>query len=116
MRAISSLIFYYHRIIGCAVFIVIVTVAALIQALRATRVNPLDALDTAIFGECKWKDIVGTDILYELKRKSGMFRQFVNKHYYLFAKGGFTDDLKETAARSGDVNLITLDEFYKYPG
>ena len=31
-------------LIGCAVFIVITTVAALIPALRATRVNPLDAL------------------------------------------------------------------------
>jgi ABC-type antimicrobial peptide transport system permease subunit len=31
-------------VVGCAVFIVIVTVAALIPALRASRVNPLAAL------------------------------------------------------------------------
>src|SRR5215469_4457013 len=36
----------------------------------------------AIFGECKWKDVVGADVLNELKRKTEMFKQFDKKYYY----------------------------------
>ena len=67
---------------------------------------------SAIFGECKWKNKVSTDILIDLKRKSEMFRQFKQKYYYIFSKGGFSESLCKTAAQEKNVRLITLDEIY----
>ena len=67
---------------------------------------------TAIFGECKWKDIVGVDVLTDLKRKSEMFRQFNKKYYYIFSKGGFSKGLQTIASQDKSVRLISLDDIY----
>ena len=67
---------------------------------------------TAIFGECKWKDHTGADVLNELKRKAEMFRQFSQKYYYIFSKGQFSDSLKGIAGEDKNVRLITLNDIY----
>jgi len=68
---------------------------------------------TAIFGECKWKGAVSTDVLNELRRKTEMFKQFDKKYFFLFSKGGFSGGLKTIAAQDKSIRLITLDEIYK---
>lgn len=67
----------------------------------------------AIFGECKWKDIVNTDVLNNLKRKAAMLRQFDRKYFWLFSKGSFSGELCTEAAKDSNVRLITLDDIYK---
>jgi len=67
----------------------------------------------AVFGECKWKDTVNTDVLTELKRKAEMFKQFDKKYYYIFCKGTFSKDLKEITKKEKNIRLITLDDIYK---
>ncbi len=67
---------------------------------------------TAIFGECKWKDTVGTDVLTALSAKAKIFSQFNKKHYYLFAKGGFSTDLIDLAKTSADIVLVDLNEIF----
>ena len=67
---------------------------------------------SAIFGECKWKDIVGMDVLIDLKRKSLLFRQFNKKYYYIFSKGSFSESLKTTANQDKNIRLISLDDVY----
>jgi len=67
---------------------------------------------TAIFGECKWKETVSTDVLNELRRKAEMFRQFNKKYYYIFCKGGFSEGLQTIAARDKSIRLISLDDIY----
>jgi AAA+ ATPase superfamily predicted ATPase len=68
---------------------------------------------TAIFGECKWKNLVNVDILNSLKRKAEMFRQFEKKYYYIFSKGGFSESLQAMAAQDTHIRLISLDDIYK---
>jgi hypothetical protein len=68
---------------------------------------------TAIFGECKWKDKVGIEVLDELKRKASLFKQFDKKYYYIFAKGLFSKALQDVASENETVKLITLKDIYK---
>ena len=68
---------------------------------------------TAIFGECKWKKSTSTDVLNELKRKAGMFKQFSEKYYYIFTKGQFSDSLKDIEIEDKNVRLITLNDIYR---
>jgi AAA+ ATPase superfamily predicted ATPase len=65
----------------------------------------------AIFCECKWtNDPVGADVLASLIEKSAMFR-YDNKHYFLFAKTGFTEAVKAEASLLGNVSLVRFEEF-----
>jgi len=72
--------------------------------------------NSVIFGECKWKDTVGVDVLESLKEKSKVFNQFDKKHYYLFSKGSFTDTLKEIATKDDSISLIELSDIYNHLG
>jgi len=46
--------------------------------------------DSALFGECKWtNEKIGTGILETLVERSNLFT-YKKKHFYLFAKNGFT--------------------------
>lgn len=68
-----------------------------------------DDLSFGIFGECKWKnEPISRDILEKLIFNSNMFSYPV-KYYYLFSKGGFTEDCKALAKKVG-CRLITFDE------
>jgi AAA+ ATPase superfamily predicted ATPase len=68
--------------------------------------------NSAIFGECKWKNSVGIEVLENLKRKADLFKQFEKKYYYLFAKGTFTKALQDIAKQDDSVKLITLKDIY----
>lgn len=68
--------------------------------------------DSAIFGECKWKQSVGMEVLENLKRKASLFKQFDKKYYYLFAKGSFTQALQNETRKDDTVKLITLKDIY----
>jgi AAA+ ATPase superfamily predicted ATPase len=66
--------------------------------------------DEALFAECKWKNAdIGMDVFSDLKRKSELFRSSRN-HLYLFAKGNFTEELREAESAHGMVTLVTLPE------
>ncbi|MCL2833477.1 MAG: ATP-binding protein [Treponema sp.] len=67
---------------------------------------------TAIFGECKWKDIIGADVFHNLKQKAEMFKQFNKKYYFIFAKGGFSDSLRKIAEEDNNIQLISLEDIY----
>ena len=62
--------------------------------------------NTALFGECKWKnEKVDISILETLVKRSEIF-DFKNKTYYLFSKSGFTDGCIEHATEMGNVSLV----------
>lgn len=70
--------------------------------------------DTLLLGECKWtEDAVGVDLLADLEalepevRWRGPDRSVV---YAVFAKSGFTTELRETAAERDDVHLLDVED------
>jgi len=66
--------------------------------------------DDALFGECKWiKDLVGMDVLENLKRRSNLF-SYKNKWFWLFAKTGFTDRLITEAVDCDKIKLVCLED------
>ena len=68
---------------------------------------------TALFGECKWtNEKVDRAILETLVERSMLFPQEI-KHYYLFAKRGFTKGCVERAAEIPNVKLVTYKEMLK---
>ncbi len=69
--------------------------------------------ENAIFGECKWKnELVGIGVLNDLMEKSELLKQYKNKHYMLFSKSGFTNELVEAAEKMGNVELVDLKKMY----
>jgi AAA+ ATPase superfamily predicted ATPase len=68
---------------------------------------------SAIFGECKWtKELVGVELLNDVKRKSAIFNLFEKKYYYLFSKSGFTDNLQKIAKEENNIMLVSLNDIY----
>jgi len=65
----------------------------------------------AVFGECKYKNaLVDIDVLEHLIHVREAFpQQLTQVYYYLFAKTGFTERLRERAL-SDNIRLITLEE------
>ena len=69
--------------------------------------------DSALFGECKWtNEKVDRGVLDSLLARSNLF-SFPQKHFYLFAKTGFTAGCMERAAALGNVSLVTLGDMLK---
>jgi AAA+ ATPase superfamily predicted ATPase len=69
--------------------------------------------EKAVFGECKWRNAqTGEDTLKELQRKSGLFAGFTSIHYMLFSKSGFTDTLRQRAARQGNITLVGVEDMF----
>lgn len=69
--------------------------------------------NTALFGECKWtNEKADLGILETLIEKSGLFG-CRNKHYYLFAKAGFTKGCVDRANEMGNVTLVSYEEMLK---
>ena len=71
------------------------------------------AEEKAVFGECKWRNAqTGKDVLDNLVRKAGLFKDFTNIHYMLFSKSGYTDDMKALAKTRADISLIDVKEMF----
>ncbi|MBR4058428.1 MAG: ATP-binding protein [Lachnospiraceae bacterium] len=66
--------------------------------------------NTALFAECKWTtEKVDLGVLEDLEGKSMLFH-FPNKHYYLFAKNGFTKGCMDKANQMKNVTLISYED------
>ena len=65
---------------------------------------------TALFGECKWtNEKIGLSVLETLVKRSGLF-PYQKKHFYLFAKSGFTKGCVDRAREMGNVALVSYRE------
>ncbi len=68
---------------------------------------------SALFAECKWtNEKVDLSVLETLAARSEMFH-YKKKHFYLFAKTGFTKGCMVKAVEMGNVTLVTYDEMLK---
>ena len=66
--------------------------------------------DAALFAECKWtNEKVDLGVLETLIGRSNLF-DCKDKHYYLFAKTGFTKGCVDKANALGNVTLVTYGE------
>lgn len=66
--------------------------------------------NTALFGECKWrKEKVDISVLETLINRSRIF-SYVNVHYYLFSKSGFTKGCIEKGKELGNVSLVSYND------
>ena len=66
--------------------------------------------NTALFAECKWtNEKVDLSVLENLEEKSMLFH-FPNKHFYLFAKNGFTKGCIDKANEMKNVTLISYED------
>lgn len=69
--------------------------------------------DFALFAECKWtNEKVDLGVLETLVERSNLFN-YKKKHFYLFAKTGFTKGCIDKAVEMGNVTLVTYDEMVK---
>lgn len=65
--------------------------------------------ENALFGECKRRnEPVGISVINELMGKGELFKQYKNKHYRVFSKSGFTQDMEEAAVNMENVQLVDL--------
>lgn len=63
--------------------------------------------NSALFAECKWtNEKVDLCVLETLTERGNAFR-YAQKHFYLFAKTGFTKGCTDKAAEMGNVTLIS---------
>ncbi len=70
--------------------------------------------DSALFAECKWtNEKVDLGVLEKLVERSNLFNGYKNKHFYLFAKNGFTKGCIDKAKEIGNVTLVSYDEIIK---
>lgn len=66
--------------------------------------------NAALFAECKWtNEKVDLGVLETLVERGNLFR-YPYKHFYLFAKSGFTKGCIMKAAEMGNVTLVTYAE------
>ncbi len=66
--------------------------------------------DTALFAECKWTaEKVDLSVLETLVARSNLF-PYLNKHFFLFSKSGFTKGCRDKAKELGNVSLVTYGE------
>ncbi len=69
--------------------------------------------DTALFAECKWtSEKVDLSVLETLVARSNLF-PYLNKHFFLFSKSGFTTGCLDKAKELGNVSLVTYGEIVK---
>ena len=66
--------------------------------------------NAALFAECKWtNEKVDLGVLETLVERSNLF-SYQDKHFYLFAKTGFTKGCMDKAWEMGNVSLVTYSE------
>lgn len=69
--------------------------------------------NTALFGECKWtNEKVDLGVLETLIKRSRLF-SYMNVHYYLFSKSGFTKSCIDRANEMGNVALVIYENMLK---
>ena len=69
--------------------------------------------NTALFAECKWtNEKVDIGVLETLVERGNLF-SYKTKHYYLFAKSGFTKGCIERADKMVNVSLIKYSDMIK---
>ena len=69
--------------------------------------------DSALFGECKWtNEKVDLGVLEKLVERSNLFG-YKKKHFYLFAKAGFTKGCIDRATQMGNVMLVTYEDMLR---
>ena len=69
--------------------------------------------DTALFAECKWpSEKVDLGVLETLVERSTLF-SFKKKHFYLFAKTGFTKGCIDKVVEMGNVTLVVYEDMLK---
>lgn len=69
--------------------------------------------DTALFGECKWRnEKTDTEVLDTLIYKGKLF-PYKSQYYYLFSKAGFTNGCQDKARDVGNVFLIDFKTIMK---
>lgn len=69
--------------------------------------------DSALFSECKWtNEKVDVSVLETLAERSNLFH-YKQKHFYLFAKTGFTKGCMDMAAEMGNVTLVAYSDMLK---
>ena len=69
--------------------------------------------NTALFGECKWtNEKVDLGILETLIKRSNLF-PYQEKHFYLFAKSGFTKGCVDKASEMGNVTLVSYQDIMR---
>ena len=69
--------------------------------------------NSALFAECKWtNEKVDTGVLDTLIKRSEMF-SYSKKHFFLFAKTGFTQGCTEQSLKLGNVTLVQLDDMFE---
>ena len=72
--------------------------------------------DTALFGECKWtNENVDLGVLETLVTRSELFPH-QEKHFYLFAKSGFTKGCRQRAEELGNVSLVSFEDMMAESG
>lgn len=75
---------------------------------RQVEIDIMGAEDknTSLFAECKWtNEKVDLGVLETLIERSSLF-EYENKHYYLFAKTGFTMGCQDRVKEMGNVTLV----------
>ena len=66
-----------------------------------------------LIGSCKYRnEKIGLDELTLLQEYASVFGKGSKYHYFIFSKGGFTDNLLQ-AQEQGKVTLITLEDMYR---
>lgn len=66
--------------------------------------------NVALFAECKWtNEKVDLGVLETLVARSNLFN-YTDKHFFLFAKTGFTSGCIKKASELGNVTLVVYDE------
>ncbi|MFI3172405.1 MAG: ATP-binding protein, partial [Eubacteriales bacterium] len=69
-----------------------------------------------IIGSCKYKNkCVGIEELERLQEYAKVFGKGTKYYYYIFSKGGFTEELLEYSENK-DVELLTLEDMYRSDG
>lgn len=69
--------------------------------------------DSALFAECKWtNERTDVGVLETLIERSNLF-DYEKKHFYLFAKTGFTKGCHDYAEKTGNVTLVTYEDILK---
>ena len=72
--------------------------------------------DTALFCECKWTNSkLDQGVLETLIKRSELF-SYNTKHYYLFAKSGFTTSCKKSATKLENIYLVGYDDICRELG
>ena len=65
-----------------------------------------------LIGSCKYKnEKIGVDELELLRRYASVFRKDAEFYFYIFSKGGFTQQLLKLAGQ-GQVRLLSLEDIY----